>query len=171
MGPPVTTIPVAEFRRTLDINTVGFINLVQAFYDHFRTRREGKIVCTASLAVWIAGAKMPQYAASKAALYSLVKSVANDLGPYNINVNSIAPGFVPTPIYVHAIDLKKARPGAFDDCETSEDVVRKMGANSPLGRAQSVEDMAYPVLFLCSEVARNITGVCLPIDSGRMVLG
>jgi len=112
---------------------------------------------------------MPQYSASKLAVLSFVKSLALELGPYNINVNAIAPGYVYTPIYHEAIRLKQYQPGQFDDCETSEDVMNKMARNSALMRAQTDDDMANAIMILCADETENITGQCLVVDSGRLL--
>jgi NAD(P)-dependent dehydrogenase (short-subunit alcohol dehydrogenase family) len=150
-----------------DINTIGFLNLLHAFYVNFVTRKQGKIVVTDSVAGLMSTPPFPVYAASKAATYSLVRSLSVELGFANVNVNAIGPGFVNTPIYKDAISLKAIMPGVFDDCNTSEEVVRKMAFNSALHRIQSEEDMANGILFLCTDEAANITGHMLVIDAGR----
>lgn len=164
---PITNSTAAETRKVFDINTIGFLNLLHVFYGNFVTRRQGKIVVTDSVAGLMSIPPFPVYAASKAATYSLVRSLSVELGFSNINVNAIGPGFVNTPIYKDAIDLKAVMPGVFDDCNTSAEVVTKMALNSALHRLQSEEDMANGILFLCTDEASNITGHMLVIDAGR----
>ena len=169
-GNPFTNITAADMRRVLDINTIGLVNIVQAFYENFTSRKQGKIVATASVASFKPTVKMPQYAASKAAVFSLVKSLAVEFGNYNVNVNAIAPGYVYTSIYHDAIKYKKMQPGDFDDCETSEDVVNKLGAKSALHRVQTEDDMANAIMILCAEETRNMTAQCLIVDSGGLLV-
>jgi NAD(P)-dependent dehydrogenase (short-subunit alcohol dehydrogenase family) len=164
---PVTNSTAAEARKVFDVNTIAFLNLVHAFYVNFVTRKQGKIVVTGSVAGLMSIPPFPVYAASKAATYSLVRSLSVELGFSNINVNAIGPGFVNTPIYKEAIDLKAIMPSVFDDCNTSAEVVNKMALNSALHRLQTEEDMANGILFLCTDEALNITGLMLVIDAGR----
>jgi 3-oxoacyl-[acyl-carrier protein] reductase len=166
-GLPVLNSTTAEARKVFDVNTLGFLNLIHAFYGNFAARKQGKIVVTASVAGIMSCPPFPVYAASKAAVYSFVRSLSVELGFSNINVNAVAPGFVNTPIYNDAIHLKALMPGVFDDCSTSEEVVNKMARNSALHRVQSEEDMANGIMFLCSDEAVNITGHLLVIDAGR----
>ena len=164
---PITNSTAAEARKVFDVNTIGFLNLLHVFYVNFVTRKQGKIVVTDSVSALMSIPPFPVYAASKAATYSLVRSLSVEIGFHNVNVNAIAPGFVNTPIYKDAIDLKAIMPGVFDDCTTSAEVVTKMALNSALHRLQSEEDMANGILFLCADEALNITGHMLVIDAGR----
>ncbi|HYL56440.1 MAG TPA: SDR family oxidoreductase, partial [Gemmatimonadales bacterium] len=87
---------------------------------------------------------------SKAALIGLTKSAAVDLGPSNINVNAIAPGFVKT-------DLLSTLP---------REVLERAEHESVLGRVAEPEDVARVIAFLCSEAARHITGQVIVVDGG-----
>jgi NAD(P)-dependent dehydrogenase (short-subunit alcohol dehydrogenase family) len=168
MGLPITNIPAEDARKVMNVNMIGFLNLTHAFYGNFASRKQGKVVVTSSIAGIMASPLLPIYSASKAAVYSLVRSMSVEWGGFNVNVNAIAPGFVYTPIYSDAISFKKIFPGRFDDCNTSEEVVKKMASFSALHRVQTAEDMANAILFLCADEAENITGHYLIIDSGRM---
>ncbi len=166
-GNPFKNLDPKDIRHVFEVNVMGFVNMVQAFYDNFATRKQGKIVVTSSVAAFQSVALIPHYAASKLAVLSFMRSVALEMGRYNVNVNAIAPGYVYTPIYYDAIKFKTLRPEVFGKCETSEEVMNLMASASPLRRPQTEMDMANAMMFLCSEAADNITGHCLTIDSGK----
>ncbi|KAF5077718.1 putative oxidoreductase [anaerobic digester metagenome] len=160
-----------DFRKILSVNVLGFSIVLMAFLKNFQERKQGKIVATSSVAYKVNSAILPHYAASKAAVSTLVRNAALMLGSYNINVNAICPGYVYTPIYHQADKLIKEKlPQMFADCETSEDIVKKMASASALHRIQTETDMANGILFLCSDEACNITGQDLNIDAGRTVM-
>jgi 3-oxoacyl-[acyl-carrier protein] reductase len=94
------------------------------------------------------------YAASKAALIGLTLSAAVELGPRNINVNAVAPG------YIRTTRLAESVPS---------DVLDRAREESALGRLGDPKDVSNVVLFLCSESARHITGAVIPIDGGYLL--
>lgn len=158
----------AETRRVFSVNVFGSIYVMQAFMEHFKARRQGKIVVTSSIAHRIPS-YLPGYAASKAALSNLVRNAAMYLGDYNVNVNAIEPGHVFTPIYKEADVLAKTNPDALEAGQDARGVVESRAKKSALQRIQTVEDMAYAVLFLCADEACNITGMELCVDAGFSV--
>src|SRR3989441_5596700 len=93
---------------------------------------------------------MADYGASKAGLVGLTKSAAVDLGPSNINVNAVAPGFVKT-------DLLTTLP---------REVLERAEHESVLGRVAEPEDVARVIVFLCGEGSRHITGQVIVVDGG-----
>ena len=101
-----------------EVNVMGFVNMVQAFYDNFATRKRVKLSSHRRGRIQSV-ALIPHYAASKLAVLSFMRSVALEMGRYNVNVNAIAPGYVYTPIYYDAIKFKTLRPEVFGKCETS----------------------------------------------------
>ena len=96
------------------------------------------------------------YAASKGAMISLVKSVAVELGKRDITVNAVAPGWVDTEMV--------AQPMA----EAGRD---RISAAIPLGRIAHADDIAGPIVFLCSPLARHITGEILNVNGGSVLCG
>ncbi len=173
-----------DWDTTFKLNLKVHAMMCHAVTPHFMKQRSGKIVNVASI-----GARLPSptempYAACKAGEISITWSVASSLAPYNVNVNCICPGLVYTPLwetmadgYVKMIQDAKAKggtpPGRFAllknvdmDGMTGEQFFQTFMVGSPLGRAQSVEDMGRAVVFLVSEDARNITGQTLHIDGG-----
>ena len=138
------------WQEVLDTNVTGAFNCMHAVSPHLRAQRYGKIVNISSHQAFRPGFGIANYAASKAALIGLTKAAAVDLGPSNINVNAVAPGFVKT-------ELLSKLP---------REILERAEHESVLGRVAEPEDVARVVAFLCSEAARHITGQTILVDGG-----
>ena len=138
------------WQEVLDVNLTGAFNCIQAVAQPMRAQRFGKIVNVASHQAFRPGFGIANYAASKAGLIGLTKSAAVDLGPSNVNVNAVAPGFVKT-------DLLSKLP---------REVLERAEHESVLGRVAEPEDVARVIVFLCGEAARHITGQVIVVDGG-----
>ena len=125
-------------------------------------RSYGKIVNFASISGRSGRPYSSHYAAAKAAVISITKSAALALAKYNINVNAVAPGVVPTPMWAQ-IDKER---GELFGSKPGEALHNFIENSIPLKRASSVEDLAGVVSFLCSADADYITGQCLNVDGG-----
>jgi meso-butanediol dehydrogenase/(S,S)-butanediol dehydrogenase/diacetyl reductase len=122
----------------------------------------GKIVNFASIAGRSGRPYSTHYAAAKAAVINITKSAALALAKYNINVNAVAPGVAPTPMWTQ-IDKER---GELFGSKPGEAMHNFIETNIPLKRASSIEDLAGAVSFLCSPDADYITGQCLNVDGG-----
>lgn len=138
------------WREVIDTNLSGAFNCIRAVAPTFRKQRYGKIVNVASHQAYTPGFGVANYAASKAALIGLTRAAAVDLGPSNVNVNAVAPGFVRTELIARL----------------PAEVVERAEKESLLGRVAEPEDVAHVVVFLCSEEARHITGQVIVVDGG-----
>ena len=125
------------------------------------TQSFGKIVNISSISGRRGRPLSAHYAASKAALISITQSAAMALAPYNINVNAVCPGIVPTPMW-DEIDRDRARLFGMKPGEAMSAFIETV----PLKRAGSPEDIASAVAFLCSADADYITGQALNVDGG-----
>ena len=137
----------------MSINLYGTINCAKAVLPGMIERKYGKIVNFSSIAAKLSGPD--SYAVSKAAVLSLTRGLASQFGPSGINVNAIAPGMVDTNLF-----------GNMDNNQMLE----RSAQRTPLRRVQTVDDMANATAFLVSDVSRNITGQCLMVDSGLVML-
>jgi NAD(P)-dependent dehydrogenase (short-subunit alcohol dehydrogenase family) len=131
-----------------------------------KARRGGAIVNIASIAGLVASPRLPAYAAAKAGVISLTKSLALEYAPHDIRVNAICPGF----LWTRAWDglagrLKRSVPeyAALDHRAIFLEVVKR---GVPLGREQTPEDIGQLAAFLVSDAARNITGQWIAVDGG-----
>jgi 3-oxoacyl-[acyl-carrier protein] reductase len=141
------------FDRLLDVNVKGVVHCVQAVGPNMVANGGGRIVNVSSIAgIGTSLAENTPYAASKAALIGLTRRFALDLGPHNINVNAICPGFIRT------------------DMTTSSDPTRTayITDRTVLGRVGKPEEIAGPILFLASDEASFMTGQIIVADGGRM---
>lgn len=140
----------SEWSEVIDTNLTGAFNCISAAAPVFRGQRFGKVVNVSSHLASHPGFGVASYAASKAGLEGLTRAVAVELGPNNVNVNAVAPGFIRT-----------ERLGLLPP-----EVIDKARKSSVLGRIAEPEDVARVITFLCSEEARHITGQTIVVDGG-----
>jgi 3-oxoacyl-[acyl-carrier protein] reductase len=143
--------------RVLDANLKGTWAVCRAAVPALKRQGWGRIVIVSSTAGQRGEANYSNYAASKAGQIAFAKSLAVELGAHGITVNAVAPGWVETEMTAKAFTVENFR--------------RSVEQTIPLGRIASPEDIALPVLFLCSEWARHITGEVLNINGGSVLCG
>ncbi|HSW16370.1 MAG TPA: SDR family oxidoreductase, partial [Ramlibacter sp.] len=137
-----------------NVNSRGLFFCLQGAARHMKASGGGRIINISSIAgKGVRGASNASYAASKAAAIAIARIAANELGPHNITVNSICPG--PT-----RSDMLSAQQAG--DPQT----MSRLTALSALGRLNEPEDIGQAVVFLASEMGRNITGQSLNVDGG-----
>ena len=139
-----------DFDAVLDVNLKGAFHFIRHTYSGFLRQRAGRIVNISSVVGLMGNAGQANYAASKAGLIGLTKSIARELAPRGITVNAVAPGFIDT-------DMTRVLPEAAKDALT---------AQIPLKRLGSAQDVAEVVAFLCSDWAGYLTGTVIPVDGG-----
>ena len=139
-----------DFARVLDVNLTGAFNMMRALTRPLMRQRGGRIVSMSSVVGLMGNAGQANYAASKAGLIGLTKSVARELAPRGVTVNAVAPGFVRT-------DMTAALP---------EQVVERYEGQIPLGRLADPEEVADVVRFLVSDAAAYVTGEVIRVDGG-----
>jgi 3-oxoacyl-[acyl-carrier protein] reductase len=139
-----------DWRRTLDVNLGGAFYLIRAAARPMMKARSGSIVNLTSVVGEMGNAGQAAYAATKAGLVGLTKSVARELASRNIRVNAVSPGFIDT-------DMTAALPEA---------AKQKMAEMIPLGRLGSADDVAHAVAWLCSDQASYVTGEVLRVNGG-----
>jgi 3-oxoacyl-[acyl-carrier protein] reductase len=143
-----------QWNSTIDVNLNGTFRVLQAAIP--RLRDGSRVVIISSTAAQRGEAFHADYAASKGAVQSLAKSLAVELGPRGITVNAVAPGWIDTEMVASALD-EATRARALGEI--------------PLRRIATAEDIAGPVLFLCSDLARHVTGEVLNVNGGSVRCG
>ncbi len=146
-------MPVEDWDTVLNTNLKGAFNFVQALMRPMIKQRSGRIINISSVIGLIGNAGQANYAASKAGLLGLTKSLARELASRGITVNAIAPGLIET-------DMT----GVLSD-EIRQAILQKI----PLGKLGQPDDIAAAVAYLASPEARYITGQVLAVDGGMVM--
>lgn len=153
-----------EFDWIVGVNLKGIYNGCRAVVDQMIKQGHGKIVNTASQAGKAPFDYHSMYSATKYGVIGMSQVMAKELGKYNINVNCIGPGIVRTNMWEQNLEQYDG----YDNSITPEQRWEKVVNNIPMKRPQSPEDMANGVLFLCSDLAKNISGQTLLINGGSV---
>ena len=142
-----------QWDTVINVNLKGYFNYNKAAALHFKDQKYGKIVNISSINGIRGKFAQANYAASKGGEIAMTKSLAKELGKFNVNVNAVAPGLVLT-------EMMEKVPAEFTAAALAETVV---------GRFATPEDVAHLVCFLCSDRSRHITGEVIKIDGGQYI--
>ncbi len=141
-----------EFNDVIDVNLRGAFNMIKHVARGMLKRRDGRIITMASVVGLIGNAGQANYAASKAGVIGMTKSLAKEFGKKNVTVNAIAPGFIET-------DMTADLPESIRETYMSQ---------IPLGRLGTAEDVAHAVLFLAHPNAGYISGQVIGVNGGMI---
>ena len=139
---------LAQRQQVLDVNLTGVFVCAQAVAPYMEAQRSGRIINTSSVVGLYGNFGQSNYAATKAGLIGLTKTLARELGKYNITVNAVAPGFMATEMLA----------------TIPEKVLDALKSRTPLGRLGKPEDIAAAYLFLASDEAGYVSGTVLSVD-------
>lgn len=142
------------FAKVVAVNLTGTMRVASAARPLLQQSR-GSMVNVASMLSFFGGGLSPAYSASKGGVAQLTKSLAIAWAPMGVRVNAVAPGWIATPL-TQPLQDDPARSAA-------------LLSRTPMGRWGRPEDLAGPVMFLCSSAAAFVTGVVLPVDGGYLV--
>ena len=139
---------LAQWQQVIDVNLTGVFVCAQAVAPYMEAQRSGRIINTSSVVGLYGNYGQANYSATKAGLIGLTKTLARELGKFNITVNAVAPGFMAT-------DMLATIP---------EKVLESLKSRTPLGRLGRPEDIAAAYLFLASDEAGYVSGTVLSVD-------
>ncbi len=142
-----------QWDSVLDINLKGYFNYIRAVAPLFREQKSGRIINVTSINGLRGKFGQSNYSASKAGIIGLTKTVARELGKYGITVNAVAPGLIETDMMKNADE--SVRVAALEDI-----VLKRMG---------QPEDVANVVTFLCTDLAKHVTGEVIKVDGGQYI--
>jgi 3-oxoacyl-[acyl-carrier protein] reductase len=147
----------AVLRETLAVNLEGIFYVTNAFVPAMKAAGSGAVITVSSTAGIRGEAGHSHYAATKGAVHAFTKSLAVELAPWGIRVNAVAPGWVDTDMCTDVF-----RDAAFRE---------KVRLSIPLRRIPPPEDIAGPIVFLASDLARHVTGAILDVNGGSVLCG
>lgn len=153
---PIEQISEQELLKTFQINVFGFYKIIQLNIDHFKKINNGWLLGISSIYGQVAREYRSPYVMSKHALNGLMKTLAIELGPYNVKSNALSPGFVDTKM---------------TSKNNSPEKIKSFENKIPLGRLAKPEDIANTAFFLCSKENEYISGQNIVVDGGFLAGG
>jgi NAD(P)-dependent dehydrogenase (short-subunit alcohol dehydrogenase family) len=145
-----------DFRRITQTHVEGAFLLTKASVPHMKKAGGGSIIFTASMASIIGLPLVVAYSAAKSGIVGMVRSLASELGPSNIRVNAIAPGWITTPMLEQALSGDPERRN-------------KILARTPQQRFGNPEDIGWCAVYLSSPAGSFINGIVMPVDGGASI--
>ena len=143
----------SEWDAVINVNLKGTFNCIKAVSRPMVKQRSGRIISIASIIGLMGNPGQANYAASKAGIIALTKTIAKELASRNINANAVAPGFIQTEM----------------TAKLSEEIKKKMLEAIPLAKLGTPQDVANVCLFLASDESSYITGQTITIDGGMVM--
>jgi gluconate 5-dehydrogenase len=147
---------VEEFQSVLNTHVLGAHALTRVAIPRMRSAGGGSVLFVASMAALFGIPYVTAYSAAKSAYLGMARTLATEYGQSNIRFNVLAPGWIDSEMMRGAVEKDPARK-------------EKILGRTPLGRFGTAEEVASAALFLSSDAARFVTGVCLPIDGGAAI--
>ncbi|MDT5204395.1 MAG: hypothetical protein QOD34_1031 [Mycobacterium sp.] len=154
---------LADFQRVMSVNVLGVMAGTRDAAREMAKSGGGSIINMSSIGGIQAGGGVMTYRASKAAVIMFTKSSAIELAQYQVRVNAIAPGNIPTPLLQTTTDKSPEELARFEHA-----IREQMRADRPLEREGTTDDIAEAALYLASDRSRYVTGTVLPVDGGTV---
>ena len=175
MGKELVDVTPEDVDRIYKVNVNGVLYGMQAVMPYFKKQRSGKIVNISTQAAKEGCHTYSTYASSKAAALSLTQAMAKEAADYDINVNAVCPGMVKTDLYTKETG---GQPGLLTMMQQTEkykdmtldEIWESECSGMLLGRPQDPVDIAYMTVYLCTDMARNITGQGINVSGGMIMM-
>lgn len=163
---PIVDFTNDEISRILNINLKGTLFCCKNALKFMIPQKSGKIVNFSSCGAKMAAPGCSVYAATKAGVIAVTNSLAKEVAEYNINVNAVSPGIIRTPMWENQLELFTNKGSSNEKNNIFDSWI---SASIPLKRPQEPEDIANMVLYLCSDLAKNMTGQTINVDGGAIM--
>ena len=152
----IEDMTVEDYVNVLNVHLVGAFALTKALFPHMKEQGKGSILFQASMTSYSRPAAGGRLCHGQGRLSGPVHTLAAEGGPYGVRVNAIAPGWIDTPMFHKATDGDQVRLG-------------KILGRIPMQKVGSVTDIGMAAVFLSSDAAGYISGICLPVDGGALI--
>jgi NAD(P)-dependent dehydrogenase (short-subunit alcohol dehydrogenase family) len=159
---PFETGDLAQWREVYDVNVFGSLQLTQAAVPYLKSRGGGSIVFVNTMETRKVRHGSGDYGSSKGALLVAAQVLAKELGPYQIRVNSVVPGWIWGPNVQMYVEWQATERGV-----TTDEIVAEITQNIPLGSIPPSDDVANAIVFFASDLSRCITGQTLDVNGGE----
>lgn len=153
---PIEDMTVEDFTSVLNVHLVGAFALTRAFVPHMKQHGQGSILFIASMTSYIGQPYVTGYSTAKAGYLGMVHTLTTELGDEGIRVNAIAPGWIDTIMFRKATDTDAPRKA-------------KILGRIPMNKVGTPEDIGWAAVYLCSDAAAYVSGICLPVDGGALI--
>ena len=160
---PILDLTYAEINKLVDIDLKGVIYGTRAALRYMIPQKSGKIINLSSVAAKMGSPGASVYAAAKNGVIALSNSLAREVAEFNININIICPGIIRTNMWENQLELMTNNG---DDALKNKVFNEFSSSQIPLKRPQEPEDIGHMVVFLASDLAKNITGQTINVDGG-----
>lgn len=162
----IENISEEDWDMTIDVNLKGVFLCNRAVIPHFKEQRKGRIINISSVGGRKGSDVLAHYTASKAGVIVLTQAVALHLAPYHVNVNTVCPGIIWTPMWAEGVRLFSQASPHFKGVDPETIFNTLVKTRIPFKRAQTPEDIGQAVVFLASDEAGEITGQALNVCGG-----
>lgn len=153
---PIEEMTPEDFANVLNVHLVGSFALTRAVIPDMKKLGKGSVVFQASMTSFIGQPFVTGYSTAKAGMLGMVHTLASECGEAGVRVNAIAPGWIDTPMFRKVTDNDPPR-------------LAKILGRIPMKKTGQPEDIGMAAVFLSSDAAKYITGVCLPVDGGGLI--
>lgn len=150
---PVEETSQEDFQKVFDVHVFGAMALTRAVLPYMKEQKSGSILFISSMSAVVGLTKVVAYSAAKTAVNGIMRTMTSEVAEYNITVNSIAPGFIDTPMFHKAVDNDPARQ-------------QKILGHTPAKAYGTPDDIGWAAVYLTSPASSFVTGVCLCVDGG-----
>ena len=153
---PIEEMKVEDFTNVLDVHIVASFALTKALIPHMKEHQKGSVIFISSMTGFLGQPYVTGYSAAKSAVLGMVRTLATEVSAQGVRINAIAPGWIDTPMLHKALD---------GDLERKNKILGR----TPMKKFGKPEDIGWAAVYLCSDAASFVNGICLVVDGGALI--